>query len=202
MLLLVEGPGITGPLRWPRSEATLSEQALHLVLGDGKEARLRGHYTGSAAPGTTLHIPLLLPSAAPAMLCWHRAVLPAMRSCHPTAGVSPRTRPAAAPGPRPPRESPAAGTSRLLFLALLRCTLPAMAPYITIIAGCQRLEAGSQDRDGASTPLVTCHSVLAGLWSSTGYFRKSNLMARRSTSHTFSPCAGCRLLLFLLRSRF
>lgn len=201
MLLLVEGPGTTGPLRWPPSEghfvrAGFTSGSWGWQKGQAEWALHR------AAPGTTLHIPLLLPSTAPAMPCWHRAVLPAARSCHPTAGVSPRTRPATAPGPRPPCESPAAGTSRLLFLALLRCTLPAMAPYITIIAGCQRLEAGRQDRDGASTPLVTCHSVLAGLWSSTGYFRKSNLMARRSTRYTFSPCAGSRLLLFLLRSRF
>lgn len=64
--------------------------------------------------------------------------------------------------PALPAHPPAAGTSHQLFLALQRCALPAMAPCITIIAGCQHLEAGSQDRGGAATPLVTRHLVPAG----------------------------------------
>lgn len=200
VLLLAGGPGITGPSRWPRSRGhgALCQRRLRPWLSGTAEPQghVEGLQAGSAAPGTALHIPspcLPLAPTVPHATCTPGMCPPAPRgrqaatSIHPITATSPRTHPTACPWPPAlPARPPAAGTSRLLFLALRRCALPAMAPYITIIAGCQRLEAGSQDRGGASTPLVTCHLVPAGLGSSTGYFRKSNLMGRRNTSHSFS----------------
>lgn len=80
----------------------------------------------------------------------------------------------------------------LLFLAPSPALSQAMAPYFTIITRCQRLGAGSQDRGGASTPLLTCHSVPVGVWASMCYFRKSNFMVRRSTRHAFCSQAESR----------
>lgn len=196
-LLLVAGPGITGLSRGPQSRGHFGSTGI--TPGSrgrqSPEATLKGATQGRrhrAPLGMSPSPCLPLAPAVPHANCTAGMSSPlrgrgAATSIYPITGMSAGTRPTAQPRPPAlPASPPAAGTSRLLFLALQRCALPAMAPYITIIAGCQRLEAGSQDRGGASTPLVTCHSVPAELWSSTGYFRKSNLMGRRSTSHTFS----------------
>lgn len=196
-LLLVGGPGITGPSRGPQSRGHFGSTGItHGSRGrQSPEATLKGATQGQRhraplgmSPSPRLPLaPAVLRATCTAGMSSPLRGREAATSSHPITGMSAGTRPTAQPRPPAlPASPPAAGTSRLLFLALQRCALPAMAPYITIIAGCQRLEAGSQDRGGASTPLVTCHSVPAELWSSTGYFRKSNLLGRRSTSHTFS----------------
>lgn len=97
----------------------------------------------------------------------------------------------ASPVPSPPHVSPGCRHVSPAILSSPALRSPAMAPYITIIAGCQPPEAGSQDHGGASTPLATCHTVPAGLWSSPGYFRKPNSMGRRSTSHKLDPGSSC-----------
>lgn len=158
VLLLIEGLCIIKPLREPQ-HLKFYTQFSGLAEPQG---HADGHYAGSAAPSTALHVsPSPATRRAPCHL--HQRDVPPCEGggCHlhpPITGMSPgHVQPPALPA-RPP----AAGTSHQLFLALQRCSLPAMAPCITIIAGCQRLEAGSQDRGGAPTPLATSHSVPAG----------------------------------------